>query len=57
MAKDPVCAMEIDERQSAGTSVYDGRTYYFCSERCREAFDRNPKAYTARADMQLHPER
>jgi YHS domain-containing protein len=56
MAKDPVCAMEIDERQSAGTSVYNGRTFYFCSERCREAFDRNPKAYTARADMQLHPE-
>jgi uncharacterized protein len=35
---DPVCGMTID-RASALTAEHHGRTYYFCSEHCREAFD------------------
>ncbi len=29
MAKDPVCDMDVDEKEAAGTSEYRGTTYYF----------------------------
>ena len=45
MTKDPVCGMEIDERDAAATSIYEDHPYYFCSEACRQEFDRNPKRY------------
>jgi uncharacterized membrane protein YraQ (UPF0718 family)/YHS domain-containing protein len=35
---DPVCGMTVD-RSNALTAQRDGRTYYFCSEHCRAAFD------------------
>jgi P-type Cu+ transporter len=38
MATDPVCGMYVDERTSTLTAVVRGRTYYFCSETCRETF-------------------
>jgi len=30
-AKDPVCAMVIEETDAVGTSEYNGKKYYFCS--------------------------
>jgi Cu+-exporting ATPase len=45
MAKDPVCGMEVDEKTAAGTSVYQGATYYFCSPGCKRAFDKEPEKY------------
>ena len=47
--KDPVCGMTIDEKDAAGTSVYEGKTYYFCSPNCKEKFDKDPAAYAAKA--------
>ncbi len=38
MATDPVCGMYVDERTSTLTAAVRGRTYYFCSETCRETF-------------------
>ena len=32
MAIDPVCNMEIDEKDADFTTEYDGKTYYFCSD-------------------------
>jgi YHS domain-containing protein len=29
------------------SAVYEGRTYYFCSEDCQKAFLKNPKRYLA----------
>ena len=43
--KDPVCGMTIEEQKAAGTSVYEGTTYRFCSTACKEKFDKNPGAY------------
>jgi Cu(I)/Ag(I) efflux system membrane fusion protein len=51
-AKDPVCGHEVDQAQAqaAGlTSVYHGKTYYFCSYSCNKQFDKDPEHY-------LHPE-
>jgi YHS domain-containing protein len=45
MATDPVCKMEVDEKQPAATSEYKGKTYYFCAPGCKRAFDRNPEEY------------
>ena len=39
---DPVCGMEVDPKEAAGTSTYRGVTYYFCSLACKKAFDANP---------------
>ena len=38
MATDPVCGMYVDETTSTLTALVRGRTYYFCSETCRETF-------------------
>ncbi|MDB5385518.1 MAG: copper-translocating P-type ATPase [Planctomycetaceae bacterium] len=37
MAIDPVCGMMVDESTARRANV-DGRTYYFCSEHCRQEF-------------------
>ena len=43
--RDPICNMEVDEQNAAGESQYQGKTYYFCSEGCKEEFDQNPQQY------------
>ena len=43
--RDPVCSMQVDEKNAAGQSEYQGQTYYFCSENCKERFDENPQQY------------
>jgi YHS domain-containing protein len=49
MAKDPVCGMQVDEKKAAGQSVYQGKTFYFCSGMCKTKFDQNPSQYAAKA--------
>lgn len=46
MAKDPVCGMQVNEQQAAGSSEQAGRTYYFCSAQCKRTFDEDPSRYT-----------
>ncbi|MFQ6082060.1 MAG: YHS domain-containing protein [Candidatus Aminicenantia bacterium] len=45
MAKDLVCGMEVNEQGAAATSKYQERTYYFCSQACKEKFDAEPEKY------------
>jgi len=47
--RDPICNMEVDEQSAAGQSEYQGKTYYFCSEGCKEEFDQNPQHYANQA--------
>lgn len=42
MALDPVCGMDIEPEDAAGTSVYKGETIYFCAISCKEDFDADP---------------
>lgn len=42
---DPVCGMTIDPKTAAGTSEYQGRTYYFCGMGCKRSFDKDPAKY------------
>jgi len=45
MAIDPVCGMEVDEKQAAATAEYQGKTYYFCAPGCKKAFEKEPEKY------------
>jgi len=45
--KDPVCGMTVDPQKSAGTVAHAGRTYYFCSKRCAERFEKEPDKFLA----------
>lgn len=42
---DPVCGMKIDPAKAAATSVYNGKTYYFCDKAEKEKFDADPAKY------------
>ena len=47
-ASDPVCGMKLS-RRGAQRFAYAGRRYYFCSPRCRDAFQIDPERYVRRA--------
>lgn len=59
-ATDPVCGMKVD-RARAITRERDGRTHYFCSERCAARFDADGAAAAPHADRHgpgaAHPSR
>jgi len=42
---DPVCFMKVVPRIKNCTFTYQMRTYYFCAEDCRKAFEANPEKY------------
>jgi Cu+-exporting ATPase len=42
---DPVCGMSIEDREAAATTVYRGKTYFFCSTSCKTKFDQNPLTF------------
>jgi Cu+-exporting ATPase len=46
--RDPVCGMTVDPQKAAGTVVYRGGAYYFCSQGCAAKFQADPEKY-------LHP--
>lgn len=45
MVKDVVCGMQIDPKEAAGKSEYQGQTYYFCAPGCKRKFDANPQQF------------
>ena len=42
---DPVCGMSVNPDTSSAQSRYEGETFYFCSDDCREKFDMQPEQY------------
>jgi uncharacterized protein len=40
VATDPICGMAVDTTSATATSERDGVTYYFCSPRCQQRFER-----------------
>jgi len=48
MEIDPVCGMEVDPKTAAGSSEYQGKTYYFCSQGCLEDFKEDPESFLAK---------
>ena len=48
MERDVVCGMQVDPSKSAGTSEYNGKTYYFCANSCKTKFDADPAKYAGK---------
>jgi heavy metal translocating P-type ATPase len=56
--KDSVCGMTVDPQKPAGKVEHGGKTFYFCSSRCAERFEREPEKFLAApgaAGMEHHP--
>ena len=45
--KDPVCGMMVDPRKPAGKVEHAGKTYFFCSPRCTQRFEKEPEQFLA----------
>jgi Cu+-exporting ATPase len=43
--QDPVCGMAVDARKAAAKAEHAGRTYFFCSARCVERFEKEPERF------------
>jgi P-type Cu+ transporter len=46
MVVDPVCKMEVDEKEAPGGKArFWGKVFYFCNKKCRATFQRDPQKY------------
>jgi YHS domain-containing protein len=48
-AKDPVCGMTVDRHGGGPTSVYAGKTWFFCGAHCKHRFDEDPETFSSRS--------
>ena len=42
---DPVCEMKVNLQNLPAKIVFQGQTYYFCSDLCKRLFEREPAKY------------
>lgn len=58
---DPVCGRRLDNAGTGSSAEYKRRRYFFCSEKCRHAFERQTERFRlhelARAGALLSPGR
>ncbi|MBX9910656.1 MAG: HAD-IC family P-type ATPase, partial [Beijerinckiaceae bacterium] len=47
--KDPVCGMMVDPQSASYRMQHGGHPFYFCSARCRNQFERDPRRYLSSA--------
>ena len=52
---DPVCGMKVDPHRTKHRAQYGGRTYYFCSEGCRNKFSATPERYLGAGSNERPP--
>ncbi|WP_168012074.1 heavy metal translocating P-type ATPase [Halomonas salinarum] len=52
---DPVCGMKVDPHQTDHCASHDGKTWYFCSAKCRQNFEGDPDAYLQGDDTPSEP--
>jgi Cu+-exporting ATPase len=45
VALDPVCGMTVEPATAAGSVEHQGKTYWFCSQHCVNAFRAHPEKY------------
>jgi YHS domain-containing protein len=53
---DPVCGMQLDDQQTAITSQFMNRTYFFCSLGCKQQFDNDPQRYAVQPAQRSTPD-
>lgn len=42
---DPVCGAQVDDKNVQATGSHAGKEYSFCSQACKDKFDRSPERY------------
>ncbi len=47
LANDPVCGMQVERVGAPARVNFGNQTFYFCSDRCRDRFDRDPGRFAA----------
>jgi len=60
LSVDPVCGLPVSIRkaeQSGRKVVYRGKSYYFCSDECKDRFDQDPGKYAEQAAAPSEPEK
>lgn len=45
MCRDPVCGEDVDPETTPWTARYLEQIFYFCCEKCLQAFNGNPKQF------------
>ncbi|WP_027330542.1 heavy metal translocating P-type ATPase [Marinimicrobium agarilyticum] len=53
--KDPVCGMSVNPQTAKHRSEHTGKTWYFCSAKCRSKFDETPEKYLGEDEKQEEP--
>jgi xanthine dehydrogenase accessory factor len=56
LAIDPVCGMSVNVATARFTAVHAGETFYFCSPRCKQQFEKDPQTYLSSAEK-VHSEK
>lgn len=51
MVKDPVCGMDVDPAQTGHHTQYEGKTFHFCSAKCKSTFEADSAVYTVPANV------
>lgn len=46
---DPVCGKELEATTAAASVIHEGKTFYFCSQECKAAFEKDTAKFTANA--------
>jgi Cu+-exporting ATPase len=52
--KDPVCGMVVNQSTAPADFEHESKTYYFCSDACRDKFEVNPDEYINKWPRQKH---
>jgi putative ABC transport system ATP-binding protein len=51
MAIDPVCGMSVDRDSAPAQAKWQGQTFYFCANGCRDEFLASPERFLAAKEM------
>lgn len=51
MLIDPICGMQVDKNTAQYKTEYKGKTYYFCAQGWKKAFESEPEKYLKSAGM------
>jgi Cu+-exporting ATPase len=41
--------MQVDEKQAKAQIQHQGQTYYFCSDQCKQRFEKNPQQFVRKS--------
>ena len=50
-ALDPVCGMQVEKPRAPARTSHDGESFFFCSDHCREKFEKAPRRYASMSQV------